>query len=1271
VAFSYRVGETDVIDAPALETSAAGAVFTRSLEVGPGGEAIAMNVFEAIGLGATIDEIAGVPLAWDVSKGTATAAALRVGPEAGGSRPRWSFRRSDRARRIALEIPALGAALQLEVSIWTGPEKMLSAFAEAVARRPPPEGPRTLLQPGPSLWPERIHARGSVSRQDGAPYVIDTIPLPHRNPWRALVFPGGHDFLPDGRAAVATVHGDVWLASGIDEDLEDVVWKRFAAGLYQPLGLKVAGGKIHVLGRDRITILHDLDGDGEADLHESLTEECATSPGGHDYHTCLETDRDGNFYYASPRGLHRVSPDGSRHETIATGFRFPNGIGVGPGGILTVAPQEGEWTPASQICEIKPGGYYGYPGPRPAPGRPPGRDPPLCYIPRHADNSTGGQVWAPAGWGPLGGRLLALSFGRSSLLLVLRDAAGDPPQGAVVPLGLRFLSGAMRGRFRPDDGHLYVTGLLGWVTNAIGDGSFQRVRWTGKTAAMPAGFEARSNGILLAFTEPLDRETAEDPASYSVRRWNYRYSEAYGSEEYSAVRPDMPGHDPVKVVSATLLEGGRSVFLEVPRLAPVMQMHIAASLVATGGDDVAWDIYPTIHRVGPAFELDDDDEVADAPVEEPAATAPRGLALTLASLASGREDARVARLAAISVPEGTSPSYFLEPGPFRARWTGRLVLDGRSRVRFGAEGRGRVRIAIDGRVVLEGEEEDLSRLEGGFTRLARAEREIALEYESPRSGDAWIRLYWEGRDFARETIPPAAFRRHPASEPAILAEGLLRRRGRDVAARRGCIRCHARRGTPSPHPTSAGPAPPSFDGIGARLRGQWMARWIDGAGAGKGASCVGRAGDSRALDLAAYLAGLRGPGEIGHDPVVSHEDATRGGRLFARLGCIACHTLPDASPAEDAHDRVPLRDVARKWRPRGLVEYLERPERHRPDGRMPDFGLSREEAESLSAFITSHAKTDRRGEGAPAGDPALGEGLVAALGCAGCHDLAGMRHDPGAPDLARVERADWRRSGCAAGGGPAGRAPDLRLDAEDREALLALRAAGPGALGLECAAESAEGMVRALRCAACHERDGEPSTWSLVAEETGAFAAPDPPAVALQSRPALTFAGEQLEEAWLRDLLAGKLPHATRPWLEARMPAFPSRAATIARGLALGHGIAPGESSAGASPYHDAPAGRRLIGAAEGFSCVTCHPVGNEPALMTHHFGAINLVHSRARLRPEFYLRWMRNPQRIAPLTAMPAYADASGTATPLAEVLGGDAGRQFEAIWQYLETVR
>ena len=34
------------------------------------------------------------------------------------------------------------------------------------------------------------------------------------------MFCGGHDVLPDGRAFVCTLHGDVWLVDGIDDTLE-------------------------------------------------------------------------------------------------------------------------------------------------------------------------------------------------------------------------------------------------------------------------------------------------------------------------------------------------------------------------------------------------------------------------------------------------------------------------------------------------------------------------------------------------------------------------------------------------------------------------------------------------------------------------------------------------------------------------------------------------------------------------------------------------------------------------------------------------------------------------------------------------------------------------------------------------------------------------------------------------------------------------------------------------------------------------------------------
>src|SRR5436305_7469794 len=117
------------------------------------------------------------------------------------------------------------------------------------------------------------------------------------------------------------------------------------------------------------------------------------------------------FYYVDPVGVHRVSSDGRLMETIATGFRNPNGMGVSPdGAIVTVAPQQGEWTPSSLIVELKRSGWYGYGGPKVTPDRPLGYDPVLCWIPHSVDNSGGSQVWVPQrrtgvspvhDWGPL------------------------------------------------------------------------------------------------------------------------------------------------------------------------------------------------------------------------------------------------------------------------------------------------------------------------------------------------------------------------------------------------------------------------------------------------------------------------------------------------------------------------------------------------------------------------------------------------------------------------------------------------------------------------------------------------------------------------------------------------------------------------------------------------------------------------------------------------------------------------------------------------------
>jgi len=452
---------------------------------------------------------------------------------------------------------------------------------------------RSLTRGGPPQWPQVLPTRGELG--GARPYAVDTIEPPLKNPWNALLFFGGHDFLPDGSAVLGTVTGDVWRVEGLDAGLTDVRWRRVASGLHQALGLVVAGGQAHLLGRDQVTRLHDLNGDGEADFYECVNNSYATSPSGHDFVCGLERNAAGDFFTVSGKqGLLKVPGDGKPAEVVATGFRNADGLGFTPDGTLTVPCSEGEWTPASMVCEVRPGGYYGYGGPRN--GLPP--DLPLVYLPRGLDNSSGGQVAVPDDrWGPLRGQMLHFSYGACASFLLLRDRVDGQPQGAVVPLPGGFASGAHRDRFNPADGQLYVSGMGGWGTYAAADGSFQRVRYTGDTVRLPVAFHAHQNGVLVAFTSPVDREAAADPKSQFAQAWNYRYSAGYGSPELSPSHPGMPGHDPIAVRSATVLDDGKSLFLEMPGLQPVNQLHLRLRV----GPGPAVDLFATVHKLAAPF----------------------------------------------------------------------------------------------------------------------------------------------------------------------------------------------------------------------------------------------------------------------------------------------------------------------------------------------------------------------------------------------------------------------------------------------------------------------------------------------------------------------------------------------------------------------------------------------------------------------------------------------------------------------------------------------
>ncbi len=587
VVLSYQLGDTSVLESPWFESMNGVSAFTRAIEVGAGKSAQKLTLAGWGGSESTT--VNGQRLVVMENGGLVLAIAA-----VGNAEPVLTVKEGS----VVVELPPRTRSSSCKLFVAQFGKSDLEKFATLVKNHSAPENLHDLAQVGSPRWTEIVKTRGQLGLAN-EPYVVDTIPVPYDNRYKALMFLSGVDFFENGDAAVCSIHGDVWVVSGIDEKLEKVTWKRFATGLFQPLGLKIVNNEVHVLGRDQITILHDQNHDGEADFYENFCNEIKTSQDGHDYVTCLETNSSGDFFYVDPLGLHRVSSDGCQHETLATGWRNPNGLSVSPDGVITVTPQEGNWTPSSAIFEVKGGGYYGFDGPQIALGRPLGYDAPLCWIPHTVDNSTASQVWVSSDkWGPLKGQMLNLSFGRSSMMLVLREVVDGQSQGGVVVMKPRFLAGAMRGTFRRLDGQLYVVGSNGWQTSGTRDGSFQRVRYTGKNINLPVGLKVRGNGIQITFSESLDRATAEDVGSFGIEQWNYIYSKDYGSKEYSVNSPKEVGHDAVEVKSARLLPDTHSVFLEIPRLQPVMQMRIQYNVNSSQGNSLRGEIFNTINRLG-------------------------------------------------------------------------------------------------------------------------------------------------------------------------------------------------------------------------------------------------------------------------------------------------------------------------------------------------------------------------------------------------------------------------------------------------------------------------------------------------------------------------------------------------------------------------------------------------------------------------------------------------------------------------------------------------
>jgi hypothetical protein len=293
----------------------------------------------------------------------------------------------------------------------------------------------------------------------------------------------------------------------------------------------------------------------------------------------------------------RLPADGSRIEVVASGLRHPNGFTIGPKDQMVFADNQGNWLPTSVLHSIRPGGVYGFVPTAQTPAPPKDYEKPIVWLPHAFDNSPGSPVWITSPqWGALTGKMLLTSYGKATLTLVLSEQMDGQFQGGVLNLPLRFVSGLMRARFRPD-GHLYIAGLSNWQSEGAKKGGFHRVRYTGKPLHLPLALNVRANGIELTFSDALDAKLAADPQSYNIQQANYRWHAPYGSPMYKVSNPEQQGMDPVNVSRIRLSRDRKTVTLEIPNLQPVQQMQISYILRAADGAELRHTLHNTINWV--------------------------------------------------------------------------------------------------------------------------------------------------------------------------------------------------------------------------------------------------------------------------------------------------------------------------------------------------------------------------------------------------------------------------------------------------------------------------------------------------------------------------------------------------------------------------------------------------------------------------------------------------------------------------------------------------
>lgn len=434
-------------------------------------------------------------------------------------------------------------------------------------------------------------------------YQLMTLPIPEG----VSLEVGGLASLPDGRLAVSTRRGEIWMITNpYMENLTKPTFTRFATGLADILGLAYKDGGMYFSQRGELTKASDTNGDGKADNFETVYR-WPLSGHYHEYSYGPFLHPDGSMYVTLNVSFHpiewwkaeslakwrgwmlKISPDGQM-TPIATGLRSPTGVGFNKEGDVFYSENQGDWVGTGGITHVEKGDFVGNPAGlvwTHLPESPlklkyediPDSGEPMFEVAKKIKNLKTQTVSLPhtiLGQSTSGillnsdkgnfapffeGQLFIGDQAQSKIMRVSLEKVNGQYQGAAFPFIEGFSSGILRMTWG-NDGSLFV-GMTnrGWGSTGKEPYGVQRVVWTGKTPFEIKTMSAKPDGFELEFTKPLDKKTASDLASYKVTGFTYKYHHEYGSpitnQEDCSVRGVVVSEDGLKarVVVDNLREG--------------------------------------------------------------------------------------------------------------------------------------------------------------------------------------------------------------------------------------------------------------------------------------------------------------------------------------------------------------------------------------------------------------------------------------------------------------------------------------------------------------------------------------------------------------------------------------------------------------------------------------------------------------------------------------------------------------------------------------------